>query len=250
MGRELVLNLLSKGARVVAADINEAALQGTIELAGSKKDRLTASVTDITDKTSVEGLLHKTLSTYGYVDGLINNAGIIQPFLKLNDLGLDTIERVFNINFYGTLHMTKVFLPHLLTRPEAHIVNISSMGGFLAVPGQTIYGASKAAVKLLTEGLDAELTETHVRVTVVFPGALHTNIKANSGLGKEAGAGAEESSAKTLSPSKAAQLIVEGMEQNRHRIFVGNDSKFMDILYRVNPRAAAKMIYKKMRDKI
>ncbi|WP_252629481.1 SDR family oxidoreductase, partial [Enterobacter sp. JH539] len=90
----------------------------------------------------------------------INNAGIIQPFVKIDQLGYEVVERVFNVNFYGTLYMTKTFLPHLLTRPEAHIVNVSSMGGFLPVPGQTIYGASKAAVKLFTEGLHSELADT------------------------------------------------------------------------------------------
>jgi len=182
MGRELVLNLLSKEAKVFAVDINEANLLETVVLAAEKKDSLNTFVADITDKASVEALLNKTLARYGCVDGIINNAGIIQPFIKVNELGYDAIERVMNVNFYGTLYMTKTFLPHLLTRPEAHIVNISSMGGFLPVPGQTIYGASKAAVKLLTEGLHSELTDSNVKVTIVFPGAVNTNITKNSGL--------------------------------------------------------------------
>ena len=102
--------------------------------------------------------------------------------MRLNDLDYAAIDRVFDVNWRGTLYMTKTFLPLLLARPEAHIVNVSSMGGFLPVPGQTIYGASKAAVKLLTEGLHSELAGTNVRVTVVFPGAVATNITANSGV--------------------------------------------------------------------
>ena len=78
--------------------------------------------------------------------------------------------------------MTKSFLPHLLKRPEAHIVNVSSMGGFLPVPGQTIYGASKAAVKLLTKGLHSELPGMNVKVTIIFPGAVNTNMTKNSEL--------------------------------------------------------------------
>jgi short-subunit dehydrogenase len=97
-------------------------------------------------------------------------------------LPYDAIERVLNVNLYGVIYMTKAFLPHLLTRPEAHIVNVSSMGGFFPVPGQSLYGASKAAVKLLTEGLYSELIDTNVRVTAVFPGAIATNISQNSGL--------------------------------------------------------------------
>jgi NAD(P)-dependent dehydrogenase (short-subunit alcohol dehydrogenase family) len=153
MGRELVFHLLSKGARVVAIDINEASLQETVVLASNRTNGLSTFVVDITNRASIEKLFNDSIAQYGAIDGIINNAGIIQPFIKVNDLSYDAIERVMNINFYGTLYMIKTFLPHLLTRPEAHIVNISSMGGFLPVPGQTIYGASKAAVKLLTEGL-------------------------------------------------------------------------------------------------
>lgn len=251
MGRELVLLLLEKHARVIAVDVNEAALHETSRLAGEYAHSLTTLTADITKKQTVESLLNDVLAVYGYIDGIINNAGIIQPFLKLNDLGFDKIENVFNVNFYGTLYITKLFLPHLLTRPEAHIVNISSMGGFLPVPGQTIYGASKAAVKLLTEGLASELSETNVHVTVVFPGALRTNIKANSGLGKEAGPSPEESASNAaLAPSKAAEIIIHGMEKNERRIYVGKDSSFMDITYRLVPDSASKFIYKKLRHKI
>src|SRR4029077_20400389 len=125
--------------------------------------------------------------------------------------------RVMNINFYGTLYMIKTFLPHLLTRPEAHIVNISSMGGLLPVPGQTIYGASKAAVKLLTEGLNSELSNTNVKVTVVFPGAVNTNITKNSGLNTPAQSATGNKSIKILSAAKAADIIAEGMENDRYR---------------------------------
>ena len=183
MGRELVLLLLARGASVAAIDIDQSALAETVELSGSKKNKITTHVVNITEKGSVDALPDQIISQHGAVDGLINNAGIIQPFVRLKDLDFSAIERVMNVNFYGTLYMTKAFLPHLLKRPEAHITNISSMGGFLPVPGQTIYGASKAAVKLLTEGLNSELLNSNVHVTVVFPGAVGTNIAANSGVG-------------------------------------------------------------------
>jgi short-subunit dehydrogenase len=247
MGRALVLDLLSRGASVVAIDINDSTLRETVELAGNKKHSLTTFVVDITNKASVEKLLSDTLAQYGYVDAIINNAGIIQPFIKVNDLSYEAIERVMNVNFYGTLYMTKTFLPHLLTRPEAHIVNISSMGGFLPVPGQTIYGASKAAVKLLTEGLNSELQDTNVSVTVVFPGGVNTNITKNSGLNLPQQSGTQAKSMKILSPEKAAQIIIDGMERNAYRVLVGNDARLMDFFYRLNPKKAANLIAKKMK---
>lgn len=248
IGRELVLNLLAKDASVAAVDINEAALKETLELAGEMKDKVSTHVVNITDKTAVTKLPEQVISRHGAVDGIINNAGIIQPFVRVNDLDYAAIERVMNINFYGTLYMTKEFLPHLLKRPEAHIANVSSMGGFLPVPGQTVYGASKAAVKLLTEGLHSELTNTNVRVTVIFPGATGTNIAANSGvsIGTNSENTSRRRSIKPLAPGKAAQIIIEGIEQNQYRILVGSDSAFLDFIYRVSPKRAANFIFKQM----
>jgi len=246
MGRELVLNLLGKGAKVAAIDINEPSLQETAKLAGNNEAALSVFVTDIADRSAVEGLLEKVISKFGHVDGIINNAGIIQPFIKVNELSYEVIERVMNINFYGTLYLIKTFLPHLLRRPEAHIVDISSMGGFLPVPGQTIYGASKAAVKLLTEGLNSELRNTNVKVTVVFPGGVRTNIMTNSGLADRMGSASAKGAHSILSADEAAAMIIEGMEQNRYRVLVGKDAKMMDLLYRLNPAYAAGLIARKM----
>lgn len=247
LGRELVLNLLSRGASVAAVDINESALKETVERSGDKKNKITTHIVNVADKDSVEALPNQVISQHGAVDGLINNAGIIQPFVRLTDLDYEAIQRVMNINFFGTLYMTKAFLPHLLTRPEAHITNISSMGGFLPVPGQTIYGASKAAVKLLTEGLNSELLSTNVRVTVVFPGALRTNIAANSGVGFSQNTESAEGASRTLAPNKAAQIILDGIEQDRYRILVGSDAAFMDLITRLSPRRAARFIYRQMK---
>lgn len=249
IGRELVLLLLAKGARVAAVDINEAGLQKTVELAGESAGKLSTHRLDITDREAVAALPERVIAEHGAVDGLINAAGIIQPFVQVHDLNYEAIERVMNVNFYGTLYVTKAFLPHLRQRPEAHITNISSMGGFLPVPGQTVYGASKAAVKLFTEGLRSELLNTKVKVTVVYPGAIGTNIAANSGVGpsvEEAEANGR-SSIKPLDPRKAAEMIVEGMEQDRDRVLVGSDARLMDLIYRLSPRRAADFIFNQMK---
>ena len=100
MGRELVLNLLSKGASVAAVDINEAALQETAGLAGDKKSKLSTHVLNITDKAAVDSFPEQVISQHGVVDGLINNAGIIQPFVRVNKLDFAAIERVMNVNFF------------------------------------------------------------------------------------------------------------------------------------------------------
>jgi short-subunit dehydrogenase len=120
------------------------------------------------------------------------------------------------------------------------------MGGFLPVPGQTIYGASKAAVKLLTEGLYAELLNTNVRVTLIYPGAVRTSIAANSGL-SGAPQSEEPSSFRMLAAEEAARQIIHAIEQDRFRSLVGSDVRIMDLMYRLSPRRATHLIYEKMK---
>ena len=247
MGRELTLLLLKKGARIAAVDINEAALKEMAALAGDAQSRLSTHVVNITDREAVSALPAAVIQAHGGVDGIINNAGIIQRFIKINDLDFKDMERVFNVNFWGMVNVTKVFLPYLLKRLEAHIVNTSSMGGFLPVPGQTAYGASKAAVKLFSEGLHSELLATNVRVTTVFPGAIATNISANSGVVINTDTSAKAPKIKMTLPTTAAEIIVNGMEKNKFHVLVGSDAKMMDFLCRLMPERAAKLIYTQMR---
>lgn len=248
MGRALVLGLVNKGARVAAVDLNEKALKETVELAGQHQDKISTHVVNVTDRKAVEMLPDEVIKAHGAVDGLINNAGIIQPFVRLNDLQYEAIDRVLNVNLYGVIYMTKAFLPHLQKRPEAHIVNVSSMGGFFPVPGQTLYGASKAGVKLLTEGLYSELLDTNIKVTVVFPGAIATNIAQNSGVSIAAGMSAESAqSYPTTSAKDAAETILNGMERDQFQVYIGRDAKLMNFLYRLNPRRATRFMYNQMK---
>ena len=248
LGREIVLQLLAKGSKVVAVDINEAALRETKELASKYQHNLTTSRTDITDRLAIEELKERVFDKYKTINGIINNAGIIQPFKKLDELDFDAIDRVMNINFFGMLNMTKIFLPCLLNAPEAHIVNVSSLGGFMPFATQSIYGASKAAIKMLSEVLALELSESNVAVTTIIPGAMYTSIKANSGLGKESGAGPEGHAANAaLSPTEAASTIIKAIEHNKQEVYIGKDSKSMKIMYKLLPETAKKMIYNKMK---
>ncbi|HAD98440.1 MAG TPA: short-chain dehydrogenase [Cryomorphaceae bacterium] len=247
IGRELVIQLVKKGARVAIADVNEAGMAKTVELAG--KGDVSTHVLNIADRAAVEAFPAKVIAAHGAVDAIINNAGIIQPFTDVNDLDYEHIERVMNINFYGTLYMCKSFLPHLLKRPEAHIANVSSMGGFIPFPGQTFYGASKAAVKLLTEGLYAELKDTQVGVTVIHPGAVNTDITSNSGVQSpqfEASQKNDEVSKMAMPADEAAKVMVRAIEKNKYRVMVGKDAQMLDFFYRLAPQRAVNLIVKRM----
>lgn len=246
IGRQVVLELLRRGALVAALDLREDGLGETSTLAGG--DRLATFTLDVSDREVTRASLEHVVGELGPVDGLVNVAGIIQPFVRIGDLDWDTIDRVVDVNFYGTLNMVKAYLPHLLDRPIGHIANVSSMGGFLPVPGQAIYGATKAAVKLMTEGLYAELRDTNVGASVIMPGGVSTEITANSGVEAPSGAGsAEESRLPVTTPEDAARIICDGIAEDRLHIYVGKDSVAMNIATRVAPRQATHLIQRQMK---
>lgn len=247
IGRQVVLELLRRGAKVAAVDIRQESLDETARLA-TAGDRLATFVVDITDRSAVEALPANVADVLGVADAVINVAGIIQPFVPLKDLEYDAIDKVVNVNLYGTLHMVKAFLAGLIERPVAHLANVSSMGGFLPVPGQTIYGATKAAVKLMTEGLYAELLDTNVGVSLIMPGAVETEITSNSGVEIPVAPSSQESTISMTSPQDAAKIIIDGIEADRLHIYVGRDSRIMNLLTRVAPKQATHLIQRKMKD--
>lgn len=247
IGQQVVLELLKRGAKVSAVDLRADSLAATAGLAQAG-ERLATFPLDITDRQAVMALPEQARAAHGDVDGLINVAGIIQPFTPVVDLDVDTVSRVFNVNFFGTLHTVQAFLPGLMARPVAHLVNVSSMGAFVPVPGQTAYGASKAAVSLLTNGLYAELLDTNVTVTLVMPGAVATDITGNSGVASPIAADSPAAAkARTTDPATAARIIVDGMEADRLHVFVGRDARIMNLLSRLAPGASARMIQRKMK---
>jgi short-subunit dehydrogenase len=245
MGRELALELTRLKAKVALVDFRKETLAETADLVKALGGTSSTHLLDVQDEKAVAALPDAVTKALGTPDALINNAGIIQPFVKVNELSLKDAHHVMNVNFTGPLMLTKAFLPGLLTRPSAHILNVSSMGAYAPVPGQSVYGASKAATKLFTEGLRSELLSTNVGVTIVFPGAIETNIAANSGMGDMA-AEAGENSFPTTKADVAAKLMVDAIEKNTPRVVIGKDAKTMDFLSRLNPLYAAKLIYKQM----
>ena len=247
MGREMTLELVRRGAKVIALDMHAQTLEETRAFAGINADQIMTHVLDVTNRSAVEALAYSLKQNGTHIDGLINNAGIIQPFVPINDLSIESAEKVMNVNFYGPLYLMKAFLPELISRPTAHIMNVSSMGAYAPVPGQSLYGASKAALKLLTEGLRSELMGSNVGVSVVFPGAVATNITTNSGLAMPANAQEQSEKFKAMPAIDAARIMVNAFESGKPRITVGKDARTMDLLSRLNPVFAANLIHKQMK---
>jgi short-subunit dehydrogenase len=244
IGREVVLELLRRGARVAAVDVRGDALAGTAALV-SAGDRLSTHVADLTDRAAVAALPDVVLAAHGQVDGLLNIAGIIQQFVPFAELDHAHMQTVLAVNFWGVVHTCEAFLPLLSARPEACLLNVSSMGGFVPVPGQTVYGASKAAVKLLTEGLYAELRTSTVAVTVVFPGGVATDIADHSGASVP-GMGEGDAPTSLTAPAEAARQIVDAVERGRLRVVIGKDARLLDRLSRLMPTRTIDLVAKKM----
>jgi short-subunit dehydrogenase len=247
IGRQVAIQLARKNVTIAAMDINPDTLQETISLIAEFSGQCSSYVVNIADQDRVFKLPEEIIANHGAIDILINNAGIIQAFMTVSALSLAQIERVFDVNWFGTLYMTKAFLPYLRQRPEAYLVNVSSMGAFVPVPGQVIYGASKAAIQLLTEGLISELHDTPVKVAVVFPGAVATNIAQNApdiskdDL-KQLGGSTRSSQPTGTSAEEAGRQIVQMLERNQQRLYIGSDSRMMNFLSRLSPKFAANTI--------
>ena len=243
VGKELTKQMLERGCNVAALDINGENLEKLKEELNSQN--LKTYVVDMGDVESIRSFREQYKKDYTDVDIIINNAGIIQPFVKVEELDDKTINKVMNVNFFGPVNLIRFFMDDLIKdQSEQYIVNVSSMGGFFPFPGQTIYGASKAALKIFTEGLYAELEKTNVRVMIVLPGAMNTNITTNSNVKIETSK--EESNFKMLEPSVAASQIINGIEKNKFKLFLGSDAKFLKFLYKLNSKSAISFINKKM----
>lgn len=247
IGRQVAIQLLRKGAKVAGVDLSEDGLADTAKLAETGPG-IAPFVVDVTDRDAVFALPEQVKERFGQIDGLANVAGIIQKFVPVLELEMADIDKVINVNLLGTLNINKAFLPELVARREAALLNVSSMGGLVPFPGQSVYSASKAGVKLLTEGLRAELIDTNVAVTVVFPGAIATNIGRNSGvdLADVSDPRPQGASIKTTSPEEAGRQIVEALEKGTPRVRIGKDVKMIDRFGRLMPSTSILVIAKRM----
>jgi short-subunit dehydrogenase len=242
MGRHVVLELVLRGARVAAVDLDLYALDETLEHA-TGGDRVSAHVVDVTDRTAVATLPQQVIDAHGHVDALVNIAGMIHRFVHVTELTVPEMEKIMNVNYWGTVTMSLAFLPHLLTRPAASLTNMSSLSALIPFAGQTVYGASKGAVKQFSEGLYEELAGTAVTVSTIFPGNVSTDISKNSGVDMIDAGGRK---VRATPPHVAAKAIVDGIERGRFRILVGSDARILDRLVRIAPRRATDLIARQM----
>ncbi|SHN69255.1 SDR family NAD(P)-dependent oxidoreductase [Bradyrhizobium erythrophlei] len=244
IGRALAIELAARGADLALADRDEGGLQSTAaEIAKAWQRKVSIHRADMGDSEQVAGFAREAIAAHPSLNILINNAGVSLLGL-FHEIDQAQMEWLFNINFWGAVHATRAFLPHLSGQKAAHIVNVSSIFGIMAPPGQTAYSAAKFAIRGFSEALRHELQASSgpVRLSVVHPGGIKTNIVRNSRTGSAITDNERRSQAierfdviARTSAKDAALRIIKGIERNEPRILIGGDARFMDILQRFRP---------------
>jgi short-subunit dehydrogenase len=244
IGRALAMELAARGCDLAIADRDEAGLAATAAELASRGRKVTTHRLDVSEPAQIQEFANAATSAHPKLNIVINNAGVAL-LGQFGEIDQAQFEWLMNINFWGVVHGSRAFLPHLERQSAAHIVNISSIFGIIAPAGQTAYCASKFAVRGFSEALRHEfwLAKSPIQLTVVHPGGIKTNIVRNmrTGAGVTDNARRVESIerfdnefAKTTAQA-AAQTIIKGIENNAPRVLIGGDARFMDLLQRFRP---------------
>ena len=241
IGRALCVQLAEeKIAGLAIADINAEALEETAKMIEQPGLRVTTHVLNVADLKEMQEFAARVIAEHGRVTHLINNAGV-SLFGYVEEVSIEDLQWLMNINFWGMVYGVKLFLPALRKESAAHIINVSSVFGMVAPPGNAAYCASKFAVRGFTESLRHELEDTNISVSCVHPGGVATNIARSGRVGASASAVAKEASvnlhtkvSKTTS-EEAARQIIRGIKRRSKRILVGSDARLIDVVHRAMP---------------
>ena len=244
IGRALALALAARGCHLALCDVNADGLAQTIALLQSSAVKVTGAQLDVAQREQVFAWAEQVVQEHGACHLIVNNAGVSLGALA-EHVTPDDFNWLMNINFWGVVHGTQAFLPHLRRAGQGHIVNCSSLFGLLAVPMQASYNASKFAVRGYTECLRQELDIERggVSASCVHAGGVRTPIvqigrmdaRLATQLGVDVGVlrGRFDSLLAMSSPEQAAEQILRGVLKNKRRILVGADAWWLDKLVRV-----------------
>jgi len=234
IGRALALDLAARGAVLALSDKDEVGLLETAERATARHAReVHTEKLDVSDRAAMADYASSVASDLGRVNAVFNNAGIALHG-DFEETPYDEFERIMNVNFWGVVHGSKEFLPHLIASGDGHLVNVSSLFGLMGMPAQTAYNASKFGVRGFTEALRMEMliAKHPVQVSCVHPGGIKTaiarNCRTTASHDQQSVAQLFDKKLARTTADKAAATIVEGVLRNKPRIVVGGDAKFLD----------------------
>ena len=242
IGRALAEELARRGAHLALSDIDEVGLAETVGRCKRPSVKVTSQVLDVADKDAVFAWADKAADEHGKINLIINNAGV-DLSATFEGASYDDFEWLMNINFWGVVHGTKAFLPHLRAAGEGHVVNVSSVFGLVSIPMQSAYNAAKFGVRGFTDALRIELDieRCGVSATTIHPGGIKTNIARNARIDPSASAfgdnppnfSTEFDKMARTTPDKAAQQILRAVSRNRRRALIGPDAVVFDLASRL-----------------
>jgi short-subunit dehydrogenase len=240
IGRAIATSLARRGCNLALADVNDEALARTTAEIAAPGVRISKHHLDVSDRDAVAAFPDQVTAEHARVDVLVNNAGVALAG-TFEQVSETDFEWLFSINFWGVVGMTRAFLPLLHHSDDARIVNLSSIFGIIAPPGNTAYSAAKFAVRGFSESLRHELRKTRIGVTVVHPGGVATSIVRSARMPKTNSPEEDEAKRKsfeaflTLPPATAGETIVRGVENRKARVLVGSDAKMLALIERFVP---------------
>jgi NADP-dependent 3-hydroxy acid dehydrogenase YdfG len=229
MGREMTLLAARSGARLAISDWNPDGLNETVILAkDAGASEIRSDVVDVSDRKAVYAWADAVAEQFGTVNVMVNNAGVTMTG-DFVDMTEEEFDWIIGINFDGVITGTRAFLPHLIASGDGHLINISSLFGLISMPGQTAYNATKYAVRGFTEALREEMliAKHPVTVTCVHPGGIKTGIARNGRKTQHTDSAALDAifdKLATMSPEKAALIILKGGLKGQARVLVGLDA--------------------------
>lgn len=245
IGRALAVRLAKETiAGIAISDVDEKGLAETEKMTGGADINVTTHRVDAGSEDEMRRFADEVVQQHGRVTHVINNAGVALGG-SVREVSLEDMRWLMRVNFWGVVYGTKFFLPHLEKEESAHIVNFSSLFGFIAPPGQATYCASKFAVRGFTESLRHELENTHINVSVIHPGGVKTNIANTARVGEyvelteeeiEERRAKENEKLNRTTPDQAAEIIVRGIKARNPRILIGTDARLLSSINRIFPR--------------
>ncbi len=244
IGRALAVELSREGAHLALSDVDDVGLAETVGRCEGHGVKITSQHVDVADRAAVDAWADVVVEDHGAVHLVVNNAGVA-VVSTVEAVSYEDFHWLMDINFWGVVHGTKAFLPHLREAGEGHIVNISSVFGLLAIPSQSTYNAAKFGVRGFTDALrmELEIDGTGVSCTTIHPGGIKTNIARRARVDPSgaayAGAGAGDALGDAFeriamtTPEKAARQILTAVRRNRRRALIGPDAKVFDLVSRL-----------------
>lgn len=245
IGEALSKAFAATGAHLVISARNERELQRVAaDCASLGASSVIVKTLDLSDHQSIPGAVQQIIQQTGKLDILVNNGGISQRGLA-KDTALEVDKQIMNINYFGTLAMTKAVLPVMLTHQLGHIVTITSLTGKFGAPLRSSYAASKHALHGFFDSLRAELSATPIKVTLICPGYVRTNISINALKGDGAAQGTmDDATNKGMDPDVLAQKILRDIESGKLEVYYGGKEVLGVYLKRFLPNYFAKIVAK------